>query len=130
MSMQDPIADMFLRIKNAQSMEKEAVTMPSSRLKVNIAKVLLSEGYIADFQVEGELKPTLIIYLKYYQGRPVIEMLKRVSRVGCRIYQQVRAVPKVMDGFGTVILSTSKGVVSGRVAHTLGQGGEVLGLVA
>lgn len=128
MNIQDPISDMFVRIRNAQMRFKEQVTMPASKLKQNIAKVLLSEGYISDFQVEGEDKPTLIIYLKYYQGKGVITVLKKVSRVSCRVYRNVRSLPK---GIGTALVSTSThGVVSGEVARRIGQGGEVIGLVA
>lgn len=144
MTMQDPIADMFSRIKNAQSMEKPVVTMPSSKLKVGIAKVLLSEGYILNFQLETDEarksidnEPTsskgkgiLIIYLKYYQGKPVIERLERFSRVSRRVYRKVKDFPRVM-GFGIALISTStQGVVSDRVAREIRQGGEVLGLVA
>lgn len=127
MNIRNPVADMFSRIKNAQTMSKKLVNMPASKLKENIAKVLLSEGYIRDFQVEGEKNPTLTIYLKYYQNKPVIETLNRMRRV--RVYRGVRDLPKVMGGLGIAIVSTPKGIVSDRVARSLGQGGEVLGLV-
>lgn len=131
MSMQDPISDMFVRIKNAQAVQKETVTMPFSKLKENIAKVLLSEGYIKKIEVVDNKKPDLVIYLKYYQGRPVIQMLKRVSLVGRRVYRSAKKLPRVMGGLGTSIVSTSeKGVISGRTAYANGHGGEVLGLVA
>jgi small subunit ribosomal protein S8 len=131
MSLQDPIADMFVRIKNAQAMKKNIVSMPFSKLKLNIAKVLLSEGYIRNVEVTTDKQPNIIIHLKYYQGRPVIQTLKRVSLVGRRVYRSASKLPRVMGGLGTTIISTSAlGVVSGRVAYAKGYGGEVLGLIA
>lgn len=131
MSMQDPIADMFVRIKNAQSRKKTQVIIPFSKLKLNIAKVLLSEGYIRDIEVTSETKSNLIVHLKYYEGKPVISMLKRFSLVSCRAYSAFNKIPRVMGGLGTAIVSTaSKGVVSGRVAYKNRSGGEILGLVA
>jgi small subunit ribosomal protein S8 len=131
MSLQDPIADMFVRIKNAQFMKKTQVVMPFSKLKENIAKVLVSEGYIRSLEVILEKKKQLVITLKYYQGKPVIAMLKRVSLPGCRVYRGAHKLPRVMGGLGTSIVSTAQqGVVSGRVAYSHRLGGEVLGLIA
>lgn len=124
--MQDPIADMLTRIRNAQQASKDKVVMPSSKLKVAIANVLKDEGYIADIQVvKSENKPELVVFLKYYEGRPVINTLKRISRPSIRIYREKKELKKV-PGFGVVILSTSRGVVSDRVARKLGVGGELL----
>jgi small subunit ribosomal protein S8 len=131
MSMSDPIADMLTRIRNAQSVNKPTVSMPSSKLKTAIADVLKDEGYIEDYavqQVEG--KPQLNISLKYYAGRPVIETISRVSRPGLRIYRGSQDIPKVMNGLGVTIMSTSKGVMTDRKAQAAGVGGEVLCVVA
>jgi small subunit ribosomal protein S8 len=131
MSMSDPIADMLTRIRNAQLSEKPSTSMASSKVKVAIAKVLKDEGYIEDFsvsQVDG--KPQLEIGLKYYAGRPVIEKIERVSRPGLRIYRPSKSVPRVMNGLGIAIVSTSKGVMTDRKARGMGIGGEVLCLVA
>lgn len=131
MSMSDPIADMLTRIRNGQAAEKTVVDMPSSKLKVAIARVLKDEGYIEDFSVRNDAgKATLSIALKYYVGRPVIDRLERVSRPGLRIYRQSRDIPRVMNGLGIAIVSTPKGVVTDRKARSLGVGGEVLCLVA
>lgn len=131
MSMQDPIADMLTRIRNAQHRHFAEVVMPSSTFKVSIAKVLKEEGYIEDFETSAEANKTeLKIYLKYHNGRPVIETLKRVSKPGLRTYCPHSEIPEVMDGLGIAIISTSKGVMSGRAAKKLGQGGEVLCYVA
>lgn len=129
MSMQDPIADMIIRIKNAQAVGKVSVAMPSSTLKLAIAKVLKEEGYIIDFHSNQEAKPTLTIMLKYYEGKAVIEKIKRVSRSGLRIYKAVEELPKVLGGLGIAIVSTSKGVMSDKAARQLNVGGEVLCLV-
>lgn len=126
MSMQDPIADMIVRIRNAQSVMKTTVAMPSSKIKVAIAKVLKEEGYINDFIVEGDLKKTLMITLKYYRGKSVIEFIKRVSRPGLRDYKMSTDIPKPMGGLGISILSTSSGVISDRAARKANIGGEVL----
>lgn len=126
MSMQDPLADMLTRIRNAQMAEKSAVSMPSSRVKVAVAQVLKNEGYVADFQVSEGVKPELTIELKYFEGRPVIEELKRVSRPSLRQYKSAVQLPKVRDGLGVAIVSTSKGVMSDREARAAGIGGEVL----
>lgn len=131
MSMQDPIADMFVRIKNAQAVAHENVSMPSSTLKVAIAKVLKEEGYILDYQLSSEnKKQTLLINLKYYRGMPVIDTLKRVSKPGIRIYKSASKLPKVIGGLGVSIISTSKGIMSDRAARAINQGGEIIGTVA
>ena len=131
MSMSDPIADMLTRIRNAQMAEKVSVAMPSSSLKVAIAKVLKDEGYIDDFRVAGEaVKPQLEIALKYYAGRPVIEKIERISKPGLRIYKGKEDLPRVMNGLGVAIVSTSKGVMTDRKARASGIGGEVLCVVA
>ena len=127
MSMSDPISDMLTRIRNAQMAEKESVSMPSSKLKVAIAKVLKDEGYVDDFAVrENEGKPSLEIGLKYYAGRPVIERIERVSKPGLRIYKGTADIPRVMNGLGVAILSTPKGVMTDRRARASNVGGEVL----
>jgi len=126
MSMQDPLADMLTRIRNAQMAEKSVVSMPSSTLKVAVANVLQGEGYIAGYQVSGDAKPQLSIELKYFEGRPVIEELKRVSRPGLRQYKSVDQLPKVRGGLGVSIVSTNKGVMTDRAARAAGVGGEVL----
>jgi small subunit ribosomal protein S8 len=131
MSMTDPIADMLTRIRNAQRSEKQAVVMPASKLKSAIAQVLKDEGYIEGFAVrEAEGKPLLEISLKYYAGKPVIEKIERVSRPGLRIYRPKDDLPKVMNGLGVAIVSTSRGVMTDRKARGLGVGGEVLCIVA
>ena len=131
MSMNDPVSDMLTRIRNAQQAEKESVSMPSSKLKVAIAKVLKDEGYIDDFAVRGESsKPELEVSLKYYAGSPVIEKIERVSRPGLRIYKASKQLPSVMNGLGVAIVSTSRGVMTERKARASGVGGEVLCIVA
>lgn len=132
MSMSDPISDMLTRIRNAQLAEKTTVTMPSSKLKVAIAELLKDEGYVDGFNVvagEGG-KATLEIGLKYYSGRPVIEKIQRISRPGLRIYKGSEDIPKVMNGLGIAIVSTSKGLMTDRKARANGIGGEVLCVVA
>ena len=126
MSMQDPLADMLTRIRNAQMAEKSVVSMPSSKLKAAVANVLLNEGYISGFQVNSDTKALLSIELKYFEGRPVIEELKRVSRPGLRQYKSVDQLPKVRGGLGVSIVSTNKGVMTDRAARAAGVGGEVL----
>jgi small subunit ribosomal protein S8 len=129
--MSDPIADMLTRIRNAQGVQKTAVSMPSSKLKVAIANVLKDEGYIEDFAVTTESgKSELKIGLKYYTGRPVIERLERVSRPGLRIYKGKDDIPQVMNGLGVAIVSTPQGVMTDRKARATGVGGEVLCYVA
>ena len=131
MSMSDPIADMLTRIRNAQSVEKVSVVMPSSKLKVAIAKVLKDEGYIDGFSVRGEAaRPELEIALKYYAGKPVIERIERVSRPGLRIYKGRHDIPQVMNGLGVAIVTTPQGVMTDRKARQVGIGGEVLCYVA
>ena len=131
MSMSDPIADMLTRIRNAQMTEKVTVAMPSSQLKVAIAKVLKDEGYIDGFAVKGEgAKAELEIALKYYAGRPVIEKIERISKPGLRIYRGKEDLPRIMNGLGVAIVSTSKGVMTDRKARASGIGGEVLCVVA
>ena len=131
MSMTDPIADMFVRIKNAAAVGKQSVSMPSSKLKVAIATLLKSEGYIGDFQVvSAGAKPVLQIALKYFQGKPVIDKLSRASRAGLRMYRGKDELPKVLGGLGIAIVSTSKGIMTDAQARAAGLGGEVLGLVA
>ena len=130
MSMHDPISDMLTRIRNAQRANKASVAMPSSKLKVAIAKVLKEEGYVEDFSVSTEAKATLEIQLKYYAGRPVIERIQRVSRPGLRVYKVSSDIPTVMNGLGVVIVSTSKGVMTDRKARANGVGGELLCVVA
>ena len=130
MSMSDPIADMLTRIRNAQSVDKTAVTMPSSKLKIAIAQVLKDEGYIEDYAIKGDAKAELEIALKYYAGRPVIERIERVSRPGLRIYRGRHDIPHVMNGLGVAIVTTPKGVMTDRKARAAGVGGEVLCYVA
>lgn len=126
MSMQDPLADMLTRIRNAQMAEKSIVSMPSSKLKVAVAKVLQDEGYIVGYTVSESVKPELAIELKYFEGRPVIEELKRASRPGLRNYKSALELPKVRGGLGISIISTNKGVMTDRAARAAGVGGEVL----
>ena len=131
MSMHDPISDMLTRIRNAQRADKVSVSMPSSKLKVAIANVLKDEGYIDEYSVtEADKKPTLDIQLKYYAGRPVIERIERVSRPGLRIYKGSNDIPRVMNGLGVAIVTTSNGVMTDRKARAAGIGGEVLCVVA
>ena len=132
MSMNDPISDMLTRIRNAQMAEKASVSMPSSKLKIAIAEVLKEEGYVDGFKIEqGEAnKSTLQIGLKYYSGRPVIEKIQRISRPGLRIYKGSNDIPRVMNGLGIAIVSTSKGLMTDRKARANGIGGEVLCVVA
>ncbi|MFZ0470931.1 MAG: 30S ribosomal protein S8 [Thiogranum sp.] len=127
MMMTDPIADMLTRIRNGQRAGKVSVSMPSSKLKMSIAQVLKDEGYIQDFKLEDEAaKGVMSVDLKYYQGQPVIETLKRISRPGLRIYKANGELPRVQGGMGVAIVSTSKGVMSDRAARAAGEGGEVL----
>lgn len=130
MSMSDPIADMLTRIRNAQSVEKASVSMPSSKLKVAIAQVLKDEGYIDGFAIKGQAKAELEIALKYYAGRPVIERIERVSRPGLRVYKGRHSIPQVMNGLGVAIVTTPQGVMTDRKARASGIGGEVLCFVA
>jgi small subunit ribosomal protein S8 len=130
MSMSDPIADMLTRIRNAQATEKVSVFVPSSKVKQAIAQVLKDEGYIDGYAVrDNEGKPVIEIALKYYAGKPVIEKIERVSRPGLRIYKGRDDIPRVMNGLGVAIVSTSRGVMTDRRARETGVGGEVLCIV-
>jgi len=129
--MSDPIADMLIRIKNGQAVGKKSVVMPASKQKLALAELLKNEGYIADCSVSGEgAKKELTLELKYFQGKPVIETLQRVSKPGLRIYKGAHELPKVRGGLGIAIVSTSRGVMTDRAARAAGQGGEVLAYVA
>jgi small subunit ribosomal protein S8 len=131
MSMTDPIADLLTRIRNGQSSGKPEVKMPASKVKLAIAKVLKDEGYIEDFSsTDLDGKPTLAIQLKYFQGRPVIDRLERVSRPGLRVYKGKDDLPSILGGLGVAIVSTSKGVMSDRQARAAGHGGEVICIVS
>jgi small subunit ribosomal protein S8 len=130
MSMNDPIADMLTRIRNAQSVNKKSVVMPASKTKTGIAQVLKDEGYIADFRtMETDGKPTLEITLKYFQGKGVITSIQRVSRPGLRTYRGKEDLPRILNGLGTAIVSTSRGIMTDATARAEGQGGEVLCVV-
>ncbi len=124
--MTDPIADMLTRVRNAQAASKVDVAMPSSKLKLSIAKVLQDEGYIAGYSSDNAVKPTLTVALKYYEGRPVIDELKRISRPGLRIYKNKNELPKILNGLGIAIVSTSAGVMTDREARDSGRGGEII----
>ncbi|MDO8955005.1 MAG: 30S ribosomal protein S8 [Gammaproteobacteria bacterium] len=130
MSMQDPIADMLTRIRNAQRAAHENVAMPSSKMKVAIAKLLQDEGYVAGFTVSTDKKPTLTVDLKYYEEKPVIELIKRVSTTGLQIYKGNADLPKVLGGLGIAIISTSQGLMTDKAARAQGIGGKVLCYVA
>lgn len=122
----DNIADMLTRIRNAQSVGKASVIMPSSKMKAAIAQVLKDEGYINGFEVAGENKKELTVFLKYYQGKPVIEIIRRISRPGLRVYKGVEDLPKVRGGLGISVISTSKGLMTEKQAAEQGLGGEVV----
>ena len=126
MSLQDPISDMLTRVRNAQKASKVKVVMPSSRQKVDIATVLKNEGYITDFNVSEGVKKELTIELKYYQGEPVIESIKRISRPGLRIFKSKDELPSINGGLGIAIISTSGGLMTEKQARAAGHGGEVL----
>lgn len=131
MSMSDPIADMLTRIRNGQLAGHAKVSMPSSKLKASLAKLLADEGYVSSFDVKDtDGKSILSVDLKYYQGKPVIEMLKRVSRPGLRVYKNKDELPKVIGGLGVAVVSTSKGIMSDRDARKQGVGGEIICYVA
>ena len=131
MSMTDPIADLLTRIRNGQTARQNEVSMASSKLKTAIVRVLKEEGYVEDFRLKtAGPKQTLTVGLKYYEGRPVIDRLERISRPGLRIYRGKDELPKVLGGMGTVIVSTPKGVMTDKQARSIGQGGEVLCIVA
>lgn len=126
MTMQDPLSDMITRIRNANLREKVSVAMPSSKVKVSVAKVLKDEGYILNYKVTEDKKPVLEIDLKYYDGKPVIEEITRSSKPSLRVYSRSKDLPKVKSGLGVAIVSTSKGVMSDRSARSNGVGGEIL----
>ncbi|RDE18459.1 30S ribosomal protein S8 [Motiliproteus coralliicola] len=126
MSMQDTLADMLTRIRNGLMAEKVSVSMPASKQKKAVCQVLQDEGYITGFSVEGDVKPTLNIELKYFEGKPVIEKIERSSRPSLRLYKSASDLPKVRDGLGIAIISTSKGVMTDRAARAAGVGGEVI----
>ncbi|MCC7121650.1 MAG: 30S ribosomal protein S8 [Gammaproteobacteria bacterium] len=127
MSMQDPIADMFVRIRNAQARAKRETRIPASKQKVAIAEVLKNEGYISDFHVERDgIHSQIVVELKYYGGRPVIERIERVSRPGLRVYKAMDELPRIVGGLGVAIVSTSRGLMTDRQARSLGIGGEVI----
>jgi len=130
MSMSDPIADMLTRIRNGQSAAKAEVAMPASKVKASIAKVLKDEGFIKDYSVTEDVKAEMTVSLKYFEGKPVIETIKRTSRPGLRIFKGKDALPKVLNGLGIAIVTTSKGVMTDREARAAGIGGEVLCVVA
>jgi small subunit ribosomal protein S8 len=132
MSMTDPIADFLTRIRNGQSSGKPEILVPASKVKLSIAKVLKDAGYIEDFSstVDDGGKPTLVVQLKYYQGRPVIDRLERVSRPGLRVYRGKDELPSILGGLGVAIVSTSQGVMTDREARASGHGGEVLCIVS
>ena len=124
--MQDPVADLLTRIRNAQQARHASVAMPGSKLKSAICQVLREEGYIDGFRVDGDVKPGMTVSLRYHQGKPVIEELRRISRPGLRIYKSSAELPKVRGGLGVAIVSTNRGVMSDRAARRAGVGGEVL----
>jgi small subunit ribosomal protein S8 len=126
MSMQDPVSDMLTRIRNAHHRSHPEVTMPASKLKASVAQVLQDEGYIASYSVTAEVKPSLTIELKYFEGKPVIEEITRVSKPSLRSYVGSNDLPKVRSGLGIAVVSTSKGVMTDRAARAAGIGGEVL----
>lgn len=126
MSMSDPIADLLTRIRNGQRAGHAAVTLPSSKQKTAICRVLQEEGYIGGFQVDGDVKPLMTVALRYHEGKPVIEELHRVSRPGLRIYKGSGDLPQMRGGLGVSIVSTDRGVMTDRAARQAGIGGEVL----
>lgn len=126
MSMQDTLADMFTRIRNAQTAGHATVSLPSSKQKVAVAAVLKDEGFVDDYSVEGDVKKVMHITLRYFEGKPVIESIKRISRPGLRQYKGTNDLPKVSGGLGIAIVSTSKGVMTDRAARAQGVGGEIL----
>jgi len=130
MSLSDPIADMLTRIRNGQAARKKQVTMPGSKIKMAMAQVLKEEGYLIDCEMTADVKPILTLSLKYYQGKPVISELKRISRPGLRIYRPSNELPQVMGGLGIAIISTPRGVMTDKKARAEKQGGEVLCLVS
>jgi len=130
MSMNDPIADMLTRIRNAQSSRKAEVRMPSAKFKAAIAQVLKDEGYIEGFEVVGDKKPELVVALRYFEGKPVIESIKRISRPGSRMFRNAGELPDVLGGLGVAVISTSRGVMADREARRQNVGGEVVCFVS
>jgi len=130
MSMQDPLADLLTRIRNGQMANHVSVTMPASKMKLSVVNVLVSEGYVESVSVSSDLKAELTVALKYFEGKPVISSIKRVSRPGLRIYKGKDSIPKVMGGLGVAIVSTAQGVMTDRAARSAGVGGEVLCFVS
>ena len=130
MSMTDPIADMLTRIRNGQAARKKQVEVPASKVKLAIAKVLKEEGYIIDYSATEGVKATITVVLKYYLGKPAIDKVTRVSRPGLRAYRPKDKLPKVLDGLGIAIISTSHGLMTDKAAQAAGHGGEVLCLVS
>jgi len=126
MSMQDTLADMFTRIRNAQMAEKQTVTMPSSKMKLSVLEVLKSEGFVGEFSTTGDVKPDITVELKYFEGKPVIEEIKRISRPGLRQFKGTDELPSIRGGLGVSIISTSQGVMTDRAARSAGIGGEVI----
>jgi small subunit ribosomal protein S8 len=128
--MSDPIADMLTRIRNGQSVGKSSVSMPSSKFKKAVAELMKAEGYIVDYSVSSDAKPILTVELKYFQGKPVIDLLQRASKPGLRLYKGSDDLPRVRGGLGVAIISTSKGLMTDRAARSAGHGGEVIAYVA
>lgn len=126
MSMQDPVADMLTRLRNGYMSRQKEVVIPSSKLKAAIAKVLEQEGYIKSFRIDGEVKKSLVVQMKYFNRRSVVEGIQRVSKPSCRLYCGCKDIPKVKDGLGLAILSTPKGILSGKDAEKQNVGGEIL----
>ena len=126
MKIQDPIADMLTQVRNAQAVGKKSVSFMSSKLKIAIVEVLKDEGFISDYSVEGDTQKTLSLVLKYYNGKPVIDHISRVSRPSLRVYKSKKELPNVMSGMGIAIISTSRGLMTDHTARNLGIGGEVL----
>jgi len=126
MSMQDPIADMLTRIRNGQSANKYSVKMPFSKLKKSIVQLLKNEGYVKDFNIKGDLKLEIEVFLKYFKGKSVIEMIQRISKPSLRIYKSKNKLPIIMAGLGIAVISTSRGLMTDRSARQLGLGGEVI----
>ena len=126
MSMQDTMADMLTRIRNAQMAEKVQVEIPASKAKEPVAKVLKEEGFIADYKISDDKKPVMTVELKYFEGNPVIDTIKRVSRPGLRVYKAAGEIPKVKGGLGIMIVSTNQGIISDRAARKANVGGELI----
>lgn len=126
MSIQDPIADMLTRIRNGQNARKHLISMPSSKIKIEISKLLQQEGFIEDYYVQNDIKPILQLKLKYFNNKPVIDNIQRISRPSLRIYKKNNKLPKIMEGMGVAVISTSKGIVTDRIARQWRLGGEII----